>query len=99
MLILSLIINSIFLCYIIFRIYKVVSFTKYFTNTRIVDNELKDIRDHLNDRFELPYEHYVGETKKYPIELVEKMKRKLIKKGFDVKISLSDNERTYLIIS
>lgn len=99
MLILSLIINSIFLCYIIFRIYKAISFTKYFTNIRIVANELEYIRDHLTNRFELPYEHHVGETKKYPIELVEKMKRKLIKKGFDVKISLSDNEHTYLIIS
>ena len=99
MLILSLLINSIFLCYIIYRICKAMLFTKYFTNIRMINDQLKDISNHLDGNHGYPYEHCVGKTSNYPLEIVEKIKHRLIRKGFTVELKLSDNTYTYLFIS
>lgn len=99
MLILSLIINSIFLCYIIYRICKSLLFTKYFTNIRIINSQLNNISNHLNGEHCYPYEHCIGKTENYPFEIIKKIKQKLIRKGFTVEIIVSDNTYTYLKIS
>lgn len=99
MLILSLIVNSIFLCYIIYRICQSLLFTKYFINIRIINRQLKKINEDLDGRYGLPYEYNVGQTNRYPLEIVEKIKQRLIRKGFAVEIIVSDDTYTYLMIS
>lgn len=74
-------------------------FTKYFTNIRIINDQLKDISNHLDGNHGYPYEHCVGKTSNYPLEIVEKIKHRLIRKGFTVELKLSDNTYTYLFIS
>ena len=73
--------------------------TKYFTNIRIINDQLKDISNHLDGNHGYPYEHCVGKTSNYPLEIVEKIKHRLIRKGFTVELKLSDNTYTYLFIS
>ena len=99
MLILSLLINLIFVCYIIYRICQSLLFTKYFINIRIINRQLKKINKDLDGRYGLPYEYNVGQTNRYPLEIVEKIKQRLIRKGFAVEIIVSDNTYTYLFIS